>query len=103
MEEDNKLEYDIQKRARAGTAATARIAVALYIVWLGYKIIQGVQEGNTSMPAAVGWLTGVSFIVVAIAFGFYIWKRYRKDLEDARIIKKEENKYAKDIDDPDNQ
>ncbi len=82
---DDKLEYDIQKRARAGTAATARAAVSLYVAWLGVKIIRGVVTGGSTLPPAVGWIGGIVFIAAAVAFCFYIWKRWRADVEAARI------------------
>lgn len=84
MEKD-KLEYDVQKRARAGTAATLRAVVALYVGWLGIKIIRGVKEGGTTVPPALGWIMGIFFIAAALGFCFYVWKRWRADLEAARL------------------
>ena len=83
--DNEKLEYDIQKRARAGTAATARAAVALYIIWLGIKVIRGVVDGSSTIPAALGWAFGIFFIAAALFFGRYVWKRWRADVEAARI------------------
>ena len=45
-----KLEYDIQKRARAGTAATFRAVVAGYIAYLGWKV--ATAEGGSMPPLA---------------------------------------------------
>ena len=95
MEKD-KLEYDVQKRARAGTAATARAAVALYVAWLGVKIIRGVKEGGTTVPPALGWTMGIVFIAAALGFCFYIWKRWRADLEAARLDQAQETKSAEE-------
>ena len=77
-----KLEYDIQKRARAGTAATFRAVVAGYIAYLGWKV--ATAEGS-SMPPLAARLIGCAFIVAAIAFGIYTWKRWRLDLKAARL------------------
>lgn len=77
-----KLEYDIQKRARAGTAATFRAVVAAYLIYLGWKIA---TAGDGSMPPLAARLIGCAFIVAAIAFGIYTWKRWRLDLEAARL------------------
>ena len=77
-----KLEYDIQKRARAGTAATFRAVVAGYIAYLGWKIA---TAGGGSMPPLAAKLIATAFIVAAIAFGIYTWKRWRLDLEAARL------------------
>ena len=93
---EEKLEYDVQKRARAGTAATARAAVALYIIWLGYKIICGSLDGSNPMPPVVAWSAGIVFIAASIAFCFYIWKRWRADLEAARLPDTEESDLPKE-------
>lgn len=77
-----KLEYDIQKRARAGTAATFRAVVAGYIAYLGWKI--ATAEGSTMSPL-VAKLISCAFLVAAVAFGIYTWKRWRLDLEAARL------------------
>lgn len=73
-----KFEYNIRKRAKAGTAATFRAIVAGYIAYLGCRLIRGAE----------GWLfiaVGALFIAAALATCFYIWKRYRIDLEAARL------------------
>ena len=75
---DQRFEYDIQKRARAGVRATLRGAVALYIIYLGYQLVR---------DAAGPWqaAAGVFFIVAALAFGLYALRRWRLDLEAARL------------------
>lgn len=77
-----KLEYDIQKRAKAGTTATFRAVVAGYLAYLGWQI--ATAEGSAVPPLAAR-LIGGAFIAAAIAFGVYIWKRWRLDLEAARL------------------
>ena len=77
-----KLKYDIQKRARAGTAATFRAVVAGYIAYLGWKI--ATAEGSTMSPLAAK-LIATAFLVAAIAFGVYTWKRWRLAVEAARL------------------
>ena len=88
---DEKLEYDVQKRARASTAATARVAVSLYIIWLGYKIIRGALDGSNPMPPILAWTAGIFFIAAAIAFCYYTWRRWRADVEAARLPETEES------------
>lgn len=73
-----KLEYDVQERAKAGTKATFRAVVALYIAYLGYKLIREPQAG---WSVAVG----VAFIAAALAFGYYIWRQWHIDVEKARL------------------
>ena len=75
---DPKFEYDIQQRAQAGVKATFRGVVAAYIVYMGYKLIH---------DADVVWhiAAGAVFIAAALAFGVYTWRRWRIDLEAARL------------------
>lgn len=76
------LNYDIQKRAKAGTTATFRSVVAGYIAYLGWKV--ATAEGG-SMPPLAARLIGCAFLVAAAAFGIYTWKRWRLDVEAARL------------------
>ncbi len=87
---NNKLEYDVQKRAKAGTAATFRAIVAIYIIYLGYNILKSTIDGSSTLPAWAGWVIGVFFIAAALGFGFYIWRRWRIDLEAARLPETDE-------------
>lgn len=80
-------EFDIQKRARAGTTATLRAAVAAYILYLGWKIMTAV---GSSVPPLLAKGIGAVFIAAALAFGVYAWKRWRVDLENARLPKAED-------------
>ena len=80
-----KLEYNVQQRARAGTAATFRAVVAIYIGYLGYKVILGVQDGSSSVPFWAGWAIGLFLIAAALAFCYYTWRRWHIDVEAARI------------------
>ena len=83
----DKLEFDVQKRARAGTTATLRAAVAVYMIYLGWKIMTA--EGS-SVPSTLATVIGIVFIAAALAFGVYTWKRWRIDLESARLPKADE-------------
>ena len=85
MDSGPQFEYDIQKRAKAGTAATFRAVVALYLIYLACQIIRGVRDGSSSMSPVIGWIAGVFFIAAAAAFGFYTWKRWRADVEASRF------------------
>ncbi len=90
---DNKksqrLEYDVQLRAQAGMKATFRGLVAAYIVYLGYQLIR---------DAAGGWqiAAGVFFIAAALGFGIYTFRRWRIDLEAARLPDEEETDNEED-------
>ena len=75
-------EYDIQKRARADTTALLRAVVAGYILYLGWNIV---AARDSAMPPTAAKLAGAVFMTAAIAFGVYTWKRWRLDLEAARL------------------
>ena len=89
QEENGKLEYNVQQRARAGTAATFRAVVALYIGWLGVRLIRGAMTEASTLPVWAAWLVGVVFIAAAVGFGCYIWNRWKLDVEAARIAEPE--------------
>ena len=85
MRDENRFEYDIQKRAKAGTAATLRAVISVYVIYLGWTVLKGVLNGTSPVPVWVGWLVAIVFTAASIAFGFYTWKTWRRDLEAARL------------------
>ena len=85
--QEARCEYDIQKRARAGTSATLRACVSLYLIYLGCQIIRNALNGTTTMSLGLSWLFGGVLIAAALGFGWYILRRYRSDLEAARIAR----------------
>ena len=86
-----KFEYDVQKRARAGTRATLRAVVAGYLVYLAWQIVKGVRTGSSTMAPAVAWAAAVFFTLAAIAVGVYAYRSWRADLEAARLPEEEES------------
>ena len=77
----NERQFDPQKQTKAGTAALLRLAVAGYLVYMGYKI--AVNENTTMSP-----VTAV-FIAAAMGFGAYTLLRWRKDIAAAQITEPE--------------
>lgn len=77
-----KQQFDMQKRTRANITAAFRALVSGYLAWLGSKIANA--EGS-SMPALTAQLISAAFIIAALGFGVYTWKRWRSDLEAARL------------------
>lgn len=78
----DKRNYDTEKRSRADKAAVIRAVVAGYLVYLGFTIA---TNKNTDMSPALSRVLGGAFIVIALGFGFYIWKRWRSDVEGALL------------------
>ena len=82
---NDQFEYDVQKRARAGTTATFRVLVSFYLVYLGWSVLRGIRSGTSPVPVWVGWLVMLVFTGVAVFFCFYTWRRYQQDKEAARL------------------
>ena len=82
---EQQFEYDIQKRAKAGTAATLRAVISVYVIYLGWTVLKGVLNGSSPVPVWVGWLVAIVFTAGAVAFGVYTWKTYLRDREAARL------------------
>ena len=85
MDEKNRVEYDVQRRARAGTSATLRALVAGYLVYLACQIVKGVRTGETSMSPAVGYTAAACFLLAALVFAVYLIRRWKKEVEAARL------------------
>ena len=68
---------------RAGTIATLRAVVAGYLVYLGVSLVRDRINGVSDMALWLAWLCGVVFVIAGIAFGWYTWKRWRKDTSEA--------------------
>jgi hypothetical protein len=82
---DRELEYDIAKRARASNVATLRAVVAAYLLYLGGSLIWDMLKGKSTLSPAFAWIAGLGFIAAALVFGFYTWKRWRAELEAAKL------------------
>ena len=90
MDEKNRVEYDVQRRARAGTSATLRALVAGYLVYLAWQIVKGVRSGETSMSPAVGYAAAAFFLLAALGFAVYLIRRWKQEVEAARLPVAEE-------------
>ncbi|MBQ3702913.1 MAG: hypothetical protein II885_09160 [Oscillospiraceae bacterium] len=93
-----KFEYDIQKRARAGTRATLRAVVAGYLIYLAWQIVKGVRTGITTMSHGVAYAAAAFFTLAAIAFVVYLVRTWRADLEAARLPMDEESRDGGELD-----
>ena len=85
-------DYDEVKRARAGGIATLRALVAGYMAYLAWQIVKGVRSGESSMSPAVAYLAAGFFALAAAAFLVYLIRRWRADVEAARLPASEETK-----------
>ena len=90
MNDKEHFEYDIQRRARAGTGATLRALVAGYLLYLAWQIVKGVRAGETSMSPALAYTAAAFFAIAALSFVVYLIRRWRADVEAARLPAKTE-------------
>ncbi|MBP0966659.1 MAG: hypothetical protein J5722_03405 [Oscillospiraceae bacterium] len=79
---------------KAATAAVLRTVVAGYIFFLGWKIA---TEESDSMSSLLARLIGGVFMLAAVCFGVYIFKRWRID----QAAQETEEKEKKDADSSD--
>ena len=96
MNDKERFEYDVQRRARAGTSATLRALVAGYLLYLAWQIVKGVRAGETSMSPAVAYAAAAFFVIAALAFVVYLVRRWRKEVEAARLPAQSENEDSED-------
>ena len=90
MNNKEQFEYDVQRRAKAGTGATLRALVAGYLLYLAWQIVKGVRSGESSMNPAIAYAAAAFFTLTAIAFVVYLIRRWRADVEAARLPVKTE-------------
>ena len=85
MRENRPVEYDVQRRARAGTRATLRALVVGYLAYLAWQILKGVRSGESTMAPAVGYTAAAFFLLAAAAFAVYLIRHWRLEVEAARL------------------
>lgn len=76
--DDRKQEDDAARKSRAGNRAALRLAVAAYLLYLGYSILRDMLTGISSLSPVLGWTAGMAFIVCGLLFGWYSWKRWKE-------------------------
>ena len=78
----NSSKYDQFKYSKAVRSGALRVIVAVYICYLAFKIA---SAEDTSMSKTLCWVIGGAFTAAAIGFIVYSYKRFRADLEDAKL------------------
>lgn len=80
--------YDPEKRTKANTSALLRLLVAGYLGYLGGKIALTESDG---MSVTVRYLLGGAFVLAALCFCVYVWKRWKSDMKNALLADTEES------------
>ena len=87
--DDRAFEYDTAKRTKANNLAVLRAVVAAYLAWLGFSLIRDCLRGASTLSPAFAWTAGLVFIAAALAFAFYIWRQWKRELSAAKLPKPE--------------
>ena len=85
---EEKAEYDLQRRSRAGTTLSLRAIAAGYLIYLGWTLVRDLLNKSSTMTPWIGWAAGLGFAAAGAAFGWYAWRRYQADLKAARLSEK---------------
>jgi hypothetical protein len=78
----NNVKNDSNKRSKALTALTLRGVVAVYIVYLAFKIASG---EDTTMSIVLCRVIGAVFLLAGLSVACYAVYTYRRDLREADI------------------
>ena len=70
-------EYDMALASKALTGLVLRVAIAGYIVYLAWKIVANVANGDSPIPAWGAWLIFAVFVAASVVFCVFAWKQFR--------------------------
>ncbi len=65
-------------RQQAMTKGILRVVVAIYLVYLAVKIYKGVGQGGSSMPAWLGYIFALFFVLAALGVCVYSYISYKQ-------------------------
>ena len=83
--------FDQANKTKISNMTILRAVVAGYLFYLGFTILRDVMKGEPgSLPIWLLWLCGIGFMLAALAFGFYTWKQYQKQMSALQSESKEE-------------
>ena len=69
-----------EPRGRESGMALLRALAAGYLIYLGVTMILDRITGRSEMPLWLSWTCGVIFVLAGAVFGWYAWKRYRREI-----------------------
>ena len=78
MDENDRNRQSADGR-RAVNLFALRIAVAAYLVYLGFDIFRNYLIGASTLSPVQAWVFGPGFMVAGLAFAFYSWRRFRRE------------------------
>ena len=78
MDEKNKEKSAVGKNRTVNLFAL-RLAVAAYLVYLGFDLLRTFLVGASTLSPAAAWGCGVGFMAAGLGFGIYSLLRYRRE------------------------
>ncbi|MDO4862137.1 MAG: hypothetical protein Q3984_05660 [Eubacteriales bacterium] len=78
MDEKNR-ETSAAKSSRTVNLFALRLAVAAYLVYLGFDLLRTYLVGASTLSPAAAWGCGVGFMAAGLGFGLYSLLRYRRE------------------------
>ena len=83
-----KKQYNVTRKNQAEFRALLRGLVAVYLLYLAWKLAFVGREDPTFPPAA-GIASGIVLAAGAVIFGAFTWKRFLTDRKDAELTPEE--------------
>ena len=83
-----KKQYNVTRKNQAEFRALLRGLVAVYLLYLAWKLAFVGGEDPTFPPAA-GIASGIVLAAGAVIFGVFTWKRFLADRRDAELTPEE--------------
>ena len=77
--DENKKERSAAGKNRTVNLFALRLAVAAYLVYLGFDLLRGFLAGASTLPAASAWGFGLGFMAAGLGFGVYSFLHYRRE------------------------
>jgi|GEM_PF-2635964 len=75
----NNREKSAAGKNRTVNLFALRLAVAAYLVYLGFDLLRTFLVGASTLSPAAAWGCGVGFMAAGLCFGIYSLLRYRRE------------------------
>ena len=69
---------------RSANFFVLRLAVAAYLVWLGFDLLRTFLRGASTLSPMAAWSSGILFLAAGLGFGAYSVLRYRREMAGAK-------------------
>ena len=76
--DENKKERSAAGKNRTVNLFALRLAVAAYLVYLGFDLLRGFLAGASTLPAASAWGFGLGFMAAGLGFAVYSFLSWRR-------------------------